>query len=88
LGRAQGNTREKRRQSSPKSTKCSVEDCAERDPKGLYKKASAGQIEDLTGSQDLYDEPMNPGLILYTEKLTVAEGVEVIESKLQELNLI
>lgn len=38
---------------------CSVETCAQRDPKGLYKKASAGQIKDLTGPQDLYEEPLN-----------------------------
>jgi len=34
--------------------KCSVETCAKRDPKGLYKKASTGQIKDLTGPQDPY----------------------------------
>jgi adenylyl-sulfate kinase len=68
--------------------KCSVEACAERDPKGLYKKASVGQIKDLTGPQDLYEEPLNPDLIVDTEKLTVAQSVEVIESKLHELNLI
>jgi adenylyl-sulfate kinase len=68
--------------------KCSVEGCAKRDPKGLYKKASNGQIKDLTGPQDLYEEPLNPDLVVDTEKLTVAEEVEVIESKLKELNLI
>jgi adenylyl-sulfate kinase len=68
--------------------KCSVEACAERDPKGLYKKASVGQIKDLTGPQDLYEEPLEPDLVVDTEKLTVAESVEVIESKLHELNLI
>jgi adenylyl-sulfate kinase len=68
--------------------KCSVEGCAKRDPKGLYKKASNGQIKDLTGPQDLYEEPLNPDLVVDTEKLTVAEEVEVIESKLKELDLI
>jgi adenylyl-sulfate kinase len=68
--------------------KCSVEACAERDPKGLYKKASVGQIKDLTGPQDLYEEPLEPDLVVDTEKLTVAESVEVIESRLHELNLI
>ena len=44
--------------------KCSVEACARRDPKSLYKKASAGQIKDLTGPQDLYEEPLKPDLIV------------------------
>jgi adenylyl-sulfate kinase len=68
--------------------KCSVEGCAKRDPKGLYKKASNGQIKDLTGPQDLYEEPLEPDLVVDTEKLSVADSVEAIESKLRELNLI
>jgi len=39
---------------------CSVETCAKRDPKGPCKKASAGQIKDLTGPQGLYEEPLQP----------------------------
>jgi adenylyl-sulfate kinase len=68
--------------------KCSVETCAKRDPKGLYKKASSGQIKDLTGPQDLYEEPTNPDLLLDTEKLTVSECVDSIESKLRQLGRI
>jgi adenylylsulfate kinase len=68
--------------------KCSLETCAKRDPKGLYKKASAGQIADLTGPQDVYEEPLKPDLIVDTEKLTLLESVEAIHSKLQELNLL
>jgi adenylyl-sulfate kinase len=66
--------------------KCSVETCAQRDPKGLYKKASSGQIKDLTGPQDLYEEPLNPDLVLDTEKLSLAQSVNTLLSKLQELN--
>jgi adenylyl-sulfate kinase len=68
--------------------KCSVETCAARDPKGLYKKASAGEIKDLTGPQDLYEEPLNPDLTVDTEKLNVAESVNTIVRRLEELNLI
>jgi len=68
--------------------KCSVETCAQRDPKGLYKRASTGQIKDLTGPQDLYEEPLNPDLTVDTEELTVAQSVDAIKSKLQELNLV
>jgi adenylyl-sulfate kinase len=68
--------------------KCSVETCAKRDPKGLYKKASSGQITDLTGPQDLYEEPTAPDLLLDTEKLTVQECSDAIMSKLKALGLI
>jgi len=68
--------------------KCSVEACAQRDPKGLYKRASAGQIKDLTAPQDLYEEPLNPDFTVDTEELTIAQSVDAIKSKLQELNLI
>ena len=68
--------------------KCSVKTCAERDPKGLYKKASAGEINNLTGPQDLYEDPLNPDLVVDTEKLSLAESVDMIIRRLEELNLI
>jgi adenylylsulfate kinase len=68
--------------------KCSVKTCAERDPKGLYKKASAGEINNLTGPQDLYEEPLHPDLVVDTEKLNLEECVDTITRKLEELNLI
>ena len=68
--------------------KCSVETCARRDPKGLYKKASSGQITDLTGPQDVYEEPTAPDLLLDTERLTLEECVTAIQSKLSGLGLI
>jgi adenylyl-sulfate kinase len=68
--------------------KCSVEACAKRDPKGLYKKASSGQISDLTGPQDIYEEPQAPDLVLDTERLTVDQCVAAIQDKLTELGLI
>jgi len=67
--------------------KCSVEACAKRDPKGLYKKASAGQIKDLTGPQDLYEEPLQPDLVVDTEKLNLHESVDTILAKLEELGI-
>ena len=68
--------------------KCSIETCAKRDPKGLYKKASTGQIKDLTGPQDLYEEPLNPDLIIDTERLNLTESVETILSKLRTMHLV
>jgi len=68
--------------------KCSVETCAKRDPKGLYKKASAGEIKDLTGPQDLYEPPLQPDLIVDTEKQNLQESVNLILAKLRGLELI
>jgi adenylyl-sulfate kinase len=67
--------------------KCSVEACAKRDPKGLYKKASAGQIKNLTGPQDLYEEPLQPDLVVDTERLNLRESVDTILAKLEELGV-
>lgn len=68
--------------------KCSLETCAKRDPKGLYRKASNGQIKDLTGPQDLYEEPLNPDLVVDTEQLTVSASADLILDKLESLQLI
>jgi len=68
--------------------KCSVETCAKRDPKGLYKKASTGQIKDLTGPQDTYEEPLSPDLVVNTEELTVSQSADSIISKLRTMHLI
>jgi adenylylsulfate kinase len=48
--------------------KCPLEVCMKRDPKGLYKKALTGQIKDMTGIQDIYEEPVNPEVTVYTDK--------------------
>jgi adenylyl-sulfate kinase len=48
--------------------KASVEACAERDVKGLYEKAFAGEIKEFTGVSDPYEEPIDPELVLETEE--------------------
>jgi adenylylsulfate kinase len=58
--------------------KCSLGTCMRRDPKGLYKKALAGEIKDLSGLQDPYEEPENPEVIVDTEEQTSEECVNVI----------
>jgi adenylylsulfate kinase len=62
--------------------KCSLESCIRRDPKGLYKKALSGEIKDLTGLQDPYEEPENPEVIVNTEEQTLDECVDIILNKL------
>ncbi|MGI6562285.1 MAG: adenylyl-sulfate kinase [Clostridia bacterium] len=56
--------------------KSSLETCIQRDVKGLYKKALAGEISDFTGVSAPYEEPENPDIVLDTDVLTVEECVE------------
>ena len=52
--------------------------CEQRDPKGLYKKARAGEIEDFTGVSAPYEAPENPEIVVDTSKETVASGVAAL----------
>jgi adenylylsulfate kinase len=54
--------------------RCPVEKCIERDVKGMYKKALAGEIKGFTGVDDPFDEPMNPEVICDTDKETAEES--------------
>jgi adenylylsulfate kinase len=58
--------------------KASLETCIKRDPKGLYKKAISNQILDFTGITSLYEEPLNPDLIIDTDKMTIEESVDML----------
>ena len=59
--------------------------CAKRDPKGLYKKASEGEITNMTGISDPYEEPEHPSLIIETDKLSLQQCVDdVIEFLLKK----
>jgi bifunctional enzyme CysN/CysC len=60
-----------------------VEVCEERDPKGLYAKARAGEIKEFTGVSAPYESPLRPELELRTDQLTVAESVARIIEYLQ-----
>jgi len=69
-------------------TKCPLDVCIQRDPKGLYKKALNGEIENFTGVSHPYEEPENPEILLETDKLTVEESVEKVIKKLEEFGLV
>jgi adenylylsulfate kinase len=62
----------------------SVETCETRDPKGLYKKARAGEIPAFTGISAPYEPPENPELVLDTGSLSVDESVSRIIEYLEE----
>lgn len=68
--------------------KCSIRECIRRDPKGLYKRALAGEITNMTGIQDPYEEPSNPELVLNTEHNSSRGNAAKAIKKLEELGLI
>lgn len=57
---------------------CPLEECERRDVKGLYAKASRGEIASFTGISDPYEPPEHPELVLKTARLTVSECVEAL----------
>jgi adenylyl-sulfate kinase len=52
--------------------------CEKRDPKGLYAKARRGEITNMTGIQDPFEEPANPDIVIETDKGTPEESVSQI----------
>ena len=67
---------------------CSLAVAEERDPKGLYKKARAGEIKNFTGIDDPYEAPVNPEIHLHTDKMTVEQEVQFVLDHLEENGLI
>jgi adenylylsulfate kinase len=62
----------------------SANDCARRDPKGLYAKAQAGAIKSFTGVSAPYEAPANPELLVDTTELTEAASVSRVLDHLRE----
>ncbi|MCX7973092.1 MAG: adenylyl-sulfate kinase [Candidatus Aminicenantes bacterium] len=69
-------------------TKCPLEVCIQRDVKGMYQKALRGEIKEFTGISDPYEEPLNPEIILETDKETLEESVSKVLAKLEQLGYI
>lgn len=65
-----------------------IEVAEQRDPKGLYKKARAGEIKDFTGISAPYEAPEKPELVIKTHENSVEECVAQIVKYLQEKDLI
>ena len=66
----------------------SVEECARRDPKGLYAAAYAGELADFTGVSAPYEQPLDPELRLETAGRTPPEAAAIVLAQLEELDLI
>jgi adenylylsulfate kinase len=68
--------------------KASVDTCADRDVKGLYKKAFAGEIKEFTGVSDPYEAPERAEVICDTENETPEESADKLLAYLEERGLI
>ena len=64
---------------------CPIDVLAERDVKGLYKKAIAGEIKNFTGVSDPYEAPQNPEVAVNSSTQTVDESLDKILQRLKEL---
>jgi len=63
--------------------KCALEECEKRDVKGMYKRARKGEIEQFTGVSAPFDEPVNPDIVVDTQKYNLEECVKEILHKLK-----
>lgn len=67
---------------------CPVEVCEQRDVKGLYAKARAGEIKDFTGVSSPYEPPVEPELVLNTSWQSLQECVDKVIALLRQRNII
>lgn len=67
---------------------CSLAVAEMRDPKGLYKKARAGEIKNFTGIDDPYEKPEDPELHLHTDRMTLDQEVGIIIDYLKKHEII
>lgn len=67
---------------------CALAEAEKRDPKGLYKKARAGEIKNFTGIDDPYEAPENPEIHLKTDQMTLEEEVAVVIAYLEQQGLL
>jgi bifunctional enzyme CysN/CysC len=65
-----------------------LELCRARDPKGLYRRADAGEIKNFTGVDSLYEEPENPELVLKTESIPAEDLAESVMRYLRDAGRI
>lgn len=64
--------------------KCDIDECVRRDVKGLYQKAIRGEISRFTGISDPYEEPVDPDVIVETDKETVEESTDKVVRFLED----
>lgn len=67
---------------------CSIETCEQRDVKGFYAKARAGEIKEFTGVSAPYEEPVNPEIVIDTERMNSNEAIAYLISQLKTKGFI
>ena len=65
-----------------------VDECEKRDPKGLYKKARAGEISNFTGVNDPYEPPLKPEVVLKTASAKLEDCVAQLAGYLQQRSIL
>ncbi len=68
--------------------KVPLEVAEQRDPKGLYKKARAGEIKQFTGIDAPYEEPLHPELLVDTSKLSLQDSAKMVVDYLKERGIV
>ena len=68
--------------------RCPIEVCEDRDAKGLYRRAKAGEVKEFTGISSPYETPENPELVLDTNLHTLDECVEMVMALLRSRAVI
>lgn len=68
--------------------KVSLDVAEQRDPKGLYKKARAGEIAEFTGISAPYEEPLNPEIVIDTDTMDVDQSKDAVIRYLAERQII
>jgi adenylylsulfate kinase len=67
---------------------CALDEAEKRDPKGLYKKARAGEIKNFTGIDDPYEAPENPEIHLHSDKQSLEDEVQVMIQVLESQGIL
>lgn len=67
---------------------CSIEVLTARDTKGLYKRALAGELDNFTGISDPYERPLNPSVIIHSDRESVDEALAKIRRELEIRGLV
>ena len=68
--------------------RCSLDVCEQRDVKGLYKRARAGEIKEFTGISSPYEEPINPELVLETDRHSLEDCAKQVLELLRERGIL
>lgn len=67
---------------------CPIETLIERDTKGLYRRALAGEIDCFTGISDPYEPPLNPEIVVHTDRETPEESAFLVWRELEKRGLL